>query len=90
MSPRFKAHQLYIMPHHVTTNLVEYVCRPESRIAVVSHSKIMHRILSAITKNQPAHVRYALREIFGHCEMRSTVLSGSDSQDVQCTSSLTP
>ncbi|CAL5224305.1 g6971 [Coccomyxa viridis] len=31
------------------------VARPESRIAVVAHSRILHRTLSAIAKNQPAN-----------------------------------
>lgn len=50
----------------------------------------MHRTLSAIAKNQPADAQCALREHFSHCEMRSTVLSGIDWQDVQVGLSLTP
>ena len=52
-----------------------FLCRPESRIAVVAHAGIIRHTLSAFAKGLPRAAASDLTQEFNNCEMRSVVLS---------------
>ena len=54
-------------------------CRPESRIAVVSHADFIQQTLSLFAAGLPKAARESLTEEFANCEMRTVVLSDASS-----------
>lgn len=49
------------------------LCRPEQRIAVVSHAGFIRHTLSAFAGGLPAVAAEALQREFSNCELRTVV-----------------
>lgn len=58
-------------------------CRPESRIAVVSHADFIQQTLSQFAAALPEAAREDLTSEFANCEMRTVVLSDASSASAQ-------